>query len=45
MVVHLCIGVLWNLVALWNPLYEYLVYPNERLDIDSTVMLSNVGNQ
>jgi hypothetical protein len=25
--VHLHIGVLWNLVALWKFLHEYLVYP------------------
>jgi hypothetical protein len=32
MVVHLCVVVLWNIVALWTPLQEHLVYPYERID-------------
>jgi hypothetical protein len=39
MIVHLSIGVLWNLVALLTPLQEYLVYPYERKDNDSMLCL------
>jgi hypothetical protein len=39
MVVHLSIGVQWNLVALWTPLEEYLVYTYERKDNDSMICL------
>jgi hypothetical protein len=39
MVMHLGIGVLWNLVALWKPLHEYLVYTYERLDDVSVLCL------
>jgi hypothetical protein len=31
MIVHLCVGVLWNLVALQTPLQEYLAYPYEEI--------------
>jgi hypothetical protein len=37
--VHLRVGVLWNLVALGTPLQEYLVYPYERIVIDSMLCL------
>jgi hypothetical protein len=39
MIVHLCIGVLCNLVALGTPLQEYLVYPYERIVNDSMLCL------
>jgi hypothetical protein len=39
MVVHLSIGVQWNLVALWTPLEEYLVYTYKRKDNDSMICL------
>jgi hypothetical protein len=39
MIVHLCVGVLWNLVALGTPLQEYLVYPYERKVNDSMLCL------
>jgi hypothetical protein len=39
MIVHLRVGVLWNLITLRIPLQEYLVYPYERLDIDSILHL------
>jgi hypothetical protein len=29
MIVHLRVGVLWKLVALWTPLQEYPAYPYE----------------
>jgi hypothetical protein len=32
MVVHLRIGVLWNLVALWEYLHEYIVYPTMEVE-------------
>jgi hypothetical protein len=39
MIVHLSIGVQWNLVTLQTPLQEYLVYPYERKDNDSMLCL------
>ena len=39
MIVHLRVGVLWNLVALGTPLQEYLVYPYERIVNDSMLCL------
>jgi hypothetical protein len=35
MIVHLCVGILWKLVALWTPpppLQEYLVYPTKEIE-------------
>jgi hypothetical protein len=31
LIVHLCVGVLWNLIALRTPLQGYLVYLIERI--------------
>ena len=39
MIVHLRIGILWNLVALGTPFQEYLVYPYERIVNDSILCL------
>ena len=39
MIVHLRVGVLWNLVALGTPLQEYLIYPYERIVDDSMLCL------
>jgi hypothetical protein len=42
-IVHLRIGIQWNLVALWTPLQVTLFTPMKAIDNGSMVMLSNVG--
>jgi hypothetical protein len=33
MIVHLHVGALWKLVALWTPLQEYLVYSTKGIEL------------